>query len=167
MTTMTDSAVQSAAPAQDNDVLLEINNLKMYFPVTSGMLFQRTVAYVKAVDDVSFTVRRGETLGLVGESGCGEDDHGPLHSAVVQADRRRGEVRWTGPHQIGDEADAGHAPRDAGDLPRSLQLTEPPHDSWQYHRRAANCSRPREWKERVPGASRRPAAERGVEPLHG
>ena len=54
-----------------NDTLLEVKNLKMYFPVTKG-LFRRKVADVKAVDDVSFTVKRGETLGLVGESGCGK-----------------------------------------------------------------------------------------------
>ena len=48
----------------------------MHFPVTSGMLFQRTVAHVKAVDDVTFSVRRGETLGLVGESGCGKTTTG-------------------------------------------------------------------------------------------
>ncbi|CAI8011732.1 Oligopeptide transport ATP-binding protein AppF [Geodia barretti] len=48
----------------------------MYFPVTSGILFQRAVAYIKAVDDISFTVRRGETLGLVGESGCGKTTTG-------------------------------------------------------------------------------------------
>ena len=76
MTTMTESTPQSAPAGQDNGVLLEVNNLKMYFPVTSGMLFQRTVAHVKAVDDVSFTVKRGETLGLVGESGCGKTTTG-------------------------------------------------------------------------------------------
>ena len=76
MTTMTDTAPQTANGLRDNDVLLEVNNLKMYFPVTSGMLFQRTVAHVKAVDDVSFSVRRGETLGLVGESGCGKTTTG-------------------------------------------------------------------------------------------
>ena len=76
MTTMTDPTPQSSPAGQDDDVLLEVNNLKMYFPVTSGMLFQKTVAYVKAVDDVSFTVKRGETLGLVGESGCGKTTTG-------------------------------------------------------------------------------------------
>ena len=76
MTTITDTAPQTAVGQQDDDILLEVNNLKMYFPVTSGMLFQRTVAHVKAVDDVSFSVRRGETLGLVGESGCGKTTTG-------------------------------------------------------------------------------------------
>ncbi|MEO6197127.1 MAG: dipeptide ABC transporter ATP-binding protein [Dehalococcoidia bacterium] len=52
--------------------LVEVSNVKMYFPVTSGIIFQRKVADVKAVDGVSFAVRKGETLGLVGESGCGK-----------------------------------------------------------------------------------------------
>ena len=76
MTTMMDATPQAAPAGHDDDVLLEVNNLKMYFPVTSGMLFQRTVAHVKAVDDVSFTVKKGETLGLVGESGCGKTTTG-------------------------------------------------------------------------------------------
>ncbi len=58
------------------DVLLDVRGLKMHFPVTSGILFQRAVAYIKAVDDVDFTVMRGETLGLVGESGCGKTTTG-------------------------------------------------------------------------------------------
>jgi oligopeptide transport system ATP-binding protein len=59
-----------------NNVLVEVNNLKMHFPVTSGLLFQREVAQVKAVDDISFSIRKGETLGLVGESGCGKTTAG-------------------------------------------------------------------------------------------
>ena len=58
------------------DVLLDVQNLKMHFPITAGLIFQRTVAHIKAVDDVSFSVRRGETLGLVGESGCGKTTTG-------------------------------------------------------------------------------------------
>lgn len=53
------------------DVLLEVKGLKKYFPVQQGLL-RRTVAQVKAVDNVSFFIRSGETLGLVGESGCGK-----------------------------------------------------------------------------------------------
>jgi oligopeptide transport system ATP-binding protein len=76
MTTMPETAASSAAASNNDDVLLEVKDLKMYFPVSSGMLFQRTVAYVKAVDGLSFTVKRGETLGLVGESGCGKTTTG-------------------------------------------------------------------------------------------
>jgi len=75
MTTMPEAAASSAA-TQSEDIILEVKNLKMYFPVGSGFLSRKPVGYVKAVDDVSFTVQRGETLGLVGESGCGKTTTG-------------------------------------------------------------------------------------------
>ena len=58
-----------------DDMLLSVEGLKMYFPVTRGLL-RRKIAEVKAVDDVSFYVNRGETLGLVGETGCGKTTTG-------------------------------------------------------------------------------------------
>jgi len=58
-----------------NDIVLNVQNLKMYFPVHRGLL-KRKVAEVKAVDDISFKVRKGETVGLVGESGCGKTTTG-------------------------------------------------------------------------------------------
>jgi oligopeptide/dipeptide ABC transporter ATP-binding protein len=54
------------------DELLVVDNLKKHFPVTRGIIFQKQIAAVKAVDGVSFNVRQGETLGVVGESGCGK-----------------------------------------------------------------------------------------------
>src|SRR6201999_197838 len=56
--------------------LLEVKALRMHFPVTDGMLTRRSVGEVKAVDGIDFTVRRGETMGLVGESGCGKTTTG-------------------------------------------------------------------------------------------
>lgn len=56
---------------EKNEYLLEIKNLKKYFPINKGV-FKKTVSNVKAVDDVSFSIKKGETLGLVGESGCGK-----------------------------------------------------------------------------------------------
>ncbi len=72
------SAVSEIAPApvmESADSLLEVRELKMHFPIRNGALGQVT-GYVKAVDGVSFSIRRGETLGLVGESGCGKSTIG-------------------------------------------------------------------------------------------
>lgn len=60
---------------KDAEVLIEVKNLKKYFPVHKGF-FKRTTQNVQAVDDVSFAIRSGETLGLVGESGCGKSTTG-------------------------------------------------------------------------------------------
>jgi len=60
----------------DNDVLLDVQDLKMYFPITQGLLIQRHVGDIKAVDGISFSIKKGETLGLVGESGCGKSTTG-------------------------------------------------------------------------------------------
>jgi oligopeptide/dipeptide ABC transporter ATP-binding protein len=58
-----------------NGTMVEVKNLKMYFPITRGLL-RRKVAEVKAIDDISFTIKKNETLGLVGESGCGKTTTG-------------------------------------------------------------------------------------------
>ena len=67
---MVESVASQRQP--NGNALLEVRNLKMYFPVTSGIIFGRHVSDVKAVDGVSFTIAKGETLGMVGESGCGK-----------------------------------------------------------------------------------------------
>jgi oligopeptide/dipeptide ABC transporter ATP-binding protein len=64
---MVDTATEVAS-----ETLIDIRDLKMHFPLTQGIVFQRVVGYVRAVDGVSFSIERGKTLGLVGESGSGK-----------------------------------------------------------------------------------------------
>src|SRR5215831_12102054 len=62
---------REGGPGGSGGILLEVENLEKHFPIRKG-LFKRVTGYVQAVDGVSFRVRRGETLGVVGESGCGK-----------------------------------------------------------------------------------------------
>jgi len=91
------TAVAEAPPlrkVEKGDTLLEVRNLKKYFPVTEGILIHKTVGNVKAVDGVSFEIKKGETLGLVGESGCGKTTTG---RCILQLDRpTEGEIVFEG-----------------------------------------------------------------------
>jgi peptide/nickel transport system ATP-binding protein/oligopeptide transport system ATP-binding protein len=85
--------VDSESPEAADDVLLDVRNLKTYFPSRSGALGRRQ-DWVRAVDDVSFTIRRGETFGLVGESGCGKST---LGRSIVRLEKAHsGEVIFDG-----------------------------------------------------------------------
>ena len=61
-----------AETAVASKTLVDVRDLKMHFPLTQGIVFQRVIGYVRAVDGVSFSIERGQTLGLVGESGSGK-----------------------------------------------------------------------------------------------
>jgi peptide/nickel transport system ATP-binding protein len=74
--TMAGLTPQASNGAGFGEELLVVENLKKYFPVTRGIVFQKQIGAVQAVDDISFTVRQGETLGVVGESGCGKSTMG-------------------------------------------------------------------------------------------
>jgi peptide/nickel transport system ATP-binding protein len=71
----TEGAESPSAGSRDG-ALVELQNLKLYFPIKSGVVLDRHVGDIKAVDDVTLTIERGETLGLVGESGCGKSTVG-------------------------------------------------------------------------------------------
>jgi len=78
---------------KNGEKLVEVNNLVKYFPVRAGLL-QRVVNNVKAVDDVSFFVKKGETLGLVGESGCGKTTVGRTMLRLIEP--TSGDVKFDG-----------------------------------------------------------------------
>jgi oligopeptide transport system ATP-binding protein len=86
--------IRSTATAGSGRNLLEVKALKMHFPLTQGIIFQRQVGAVRAVDGIDFFVEKGETLGLVGESGCGKSTTG---RAILQLYKpTAGEVNFDG-----------------------------------------------------------------------
>lgn len=104
----------SSQPEIQNSLIVEVRGLKKYFPIYSGLFAQRVEGWVRAVDDVSFSIRRGETLGLVGESGCGKTTTG---RCILQLDRpTAGEVLFEG-QNLARMADAALRP-----LRRQMQI---------------------------------------------
>jgi len=103
-----------ARGAASDDALLRVEDLRVHFPVKRGILFQRQVGAVKAVDGVSFSLKRGETLGLVGESGCGKSTTG---LAVIRM------LTPTGGRIVFEGEDvAGHDPATMRRLRRRMQM---------------------------------------------
>ncbi len=94
---MTNALAQTATvhpAADDPQALLAVNQLQKHFPIKRGILIQRQVGAVKAVDGVSFSVREGETLGLVGESGCGKSTTGRVVTKLLEP--TAGSIRFNG-----------------------------------------------------------------------
>ena len=88
------AASETSPDVEQRQPLLSVRDLKMHFPVTTGALIPRTIGVVKAVDGVSFDIFRGETLGLVGESGCGKTT---LGRCILQLERATaGEILFAG-----------------------------------------------------------------------
>jgi oligopeptide/dipeptide ABC transporter ATP-binding protein len=90
----------------DNGIILQVKDLKKYFPIRRGF-FQRVASWVRAVENVSFTIRGGKTLGLVGESGCGKTTVARLILKLLEADG--GQIIFAG-RDITDLSDAEMKP---------------------------------------------------------
>jgi peptide/nickel transport system ATP-binding protein len=102
------------AAAPTGDELLRVEGLEKHFPVTRGVLLRRAVGQVRAVDGISFSVRRGETVGIVGETGCGKSTTARLIAGFLAP--TAGRMIFDG----ADLAEARH--RDAGRLSRDIQM---------------------------------------------
>jgi len=90
--------------ASTDTSLIEVKNLVKHFPITTGILFQKQVGAVKAVDDVSFDVRRGETLGIVGETGCGKSTTARLLMRLLEP--TSGQILFQGEDIVGHKGAA-------------------------------------------------------------
>jgi oligopeptide/dipeptide ABC transporter ATP-binding protein len=105
--------VSAESNAQNGHNLVEVKNLVKYFPVRGGLL-QRVVAWVQAVENVSFNIKPGETLGLVGESGCGKTTVGRTILRLIPA--TKGEVTFNGRSIFGANS------RELKELRRDMQI---------------------------------------------
>jgi ABC-type microcin C transport system duplicated ATPase subunit YejF len=130
-----DGAAAAQAPpvsATLSDEILRVDDLKVHFPLLKGAVIRRQVGTVKAVDGVSFGLRRGDTLGLVGESGCGKSTTGLAVLRMLEP--TAGRILFEGRDIT--RYDKTRAPPHADGLPGPLRLPEPAHDGAEHRRRA-------------------------------
>ena len=106
-----------SATKTKNENIVEIKNLKKYYPITAG-IFQRVIGHIKAVDDVSFVIPRGKTVGLVGESGCGKTT---ISKCILRAvDPTSGEIHLNTEDGTNNVADMRE--KDLRPLRREMQM---------------------------------------------
>ena len=158
--------MSAATPAAaSGDTLVRIEDLRVHFPITSGVVFQRKIGAVYAVDGLTFDVKRGETLGLVGESGCGKSTTGARHPAAHPPHRRPRPLRGRRPRPHQGRPAARAAQAHADDLPGPLRQPEQPYDDRRHHRRAP--AGPQDGDQgRAQGQGPRAARDGGHQPEH-
>lgn len=118
---------------RENEIILDVQNLKKYFPIRGGLI-TRTVGHVKAVDGISFKLRRGETLGIVGESGCGKSTAG--RTILRLHDITDGKVIFKGEDlaKCSKKGNACKTSADADGISGSIRFVESAYDSRKHHR---------------------------------
>ena len=119
---------------KNDKILVEVKDLKMHFPISMGWMFKKTIGHVKAVDGISFKIARGETLGLVGESGCGKTTTGRV---ILQLERpTSGHIFFEGKEITGIEEKAlrNSSQENADDFPGPLRFPQSPNDRRGNHR---------------------------------
>ena len=134
----TEPAMPDARP-----LVLEVTNLKKHFPIKKGLL-RRTAGYVYAVDGVSLTIRAGETLALVGESGCGKSTVGRTILRLIEPTAGSIKVNGTDITHLAQGRAAPVPAADADHLPGPVLLARSAHDGRQHRRRAAARARRRQ-----------------------
>ena len=124
-----------------SDNIVEVRDLVKEFPITGSYLARRRqLGAVHAVDGISFDVKRGETFGLVGESGCGKSTTARLLLRLLEP--TSGSITFDGKEIATLKAERGQAaaPRDADDLPGPVLVAEPAADGRHDHLRAVRAS---------------------------
>ena len=124
--------------------LVELEDLRVWFPIKSGVVLDRHVGDIKAVDGVALTIKRGETLGLVGESGCGKSTVGRAILRLYEPTGGRIDLRRAGHLDARRDRAAAAAPADADDLPGPVRVAEPAALGRPHRRRAAARARDRD-----------------------
>src|ERR1041384_1677174 len=138
---MPSAAVSAATLDEAEAPLVEVSGLRKYFPVRGGV-FGTVTKQVQAVEDVSFSIRKGETLGLVGESGCGKTTVGRLLLRLLEPTAGSGRLPAPAPPRPGPAGAQGRwprpgAPAQADHLSGPVFVAHPAPQGGRRHRRAA------------------------------
>src|SRR3954466_10245925 len=110
----TETSTETSAQPSESENLVEVRDLVKHFPITKGVIFQKQVGAVRAVDGISFDVKRGEALGIVGETGCGKSTAARLMNRLLEP--------TSGSIKINDQEIAGLSRRQLKPLRREVQM---------------------------------------------